>query len=202
MSPPRKRSIARTVRRKMSRKTTRKTAGPTARSRTSRVPAKARKASKAARAAKAPRAQKAPEGSGIAPGMQAVNTYLAVANVKASMAFLEQSIGFTPTLTLPDADGQPRYAELRKGSTVIMLVRKGDATAPGGGAAALYAYVDDLDSTLTRARNAGAGCGVPEDTAWGDRAVSVTDPDGYRWVLATFKKLVPFAAPPMAEPVE
>ena len=151
---------------------------------------------------KAPRSQKPPEGSGIAPGMQAVNTYLAVANVRASMAFLEQSIGFTPTLTLADADGQPRYAEMRKGSTVIMLVRKGDATAPGGGAAALYAYVDDVDSALTRARNAGAGCGVPEDTDWGDRAVSVTDPDGYRWVLATFKKLVPFSAPPTTEPSE
>jgi uncharacterized glyoxalase superfamily protein PhnB len=88
---------------------------------------------------------------------------------------------------------------MRKGSSVIMLVRKGDASAPGGGAAALYTYVDDMDAALTRARDAGAGCGVPEDTPWGDRAVSVTDPDGYRWVLATFKKLVPFA-PPSDEP--
>jgi len=192
-----KRPPARATRRKASRKTARKPTRHTA-----RIPVKARKASKATRAVKAPRSQKPPEGSGIAPGMQAVNTYLAVANVRASMAFLEQSIGFTPTLTLADADGQPRYAEMRKGSTVIMLVRKGDATAPGGGAAALYAYVDDVDSALTRARNAGAGCGVPEDTDWGDRAVSVTDPDGYRWVLATFKKLVPFSAPPATEPSE
>ena len=181
------------------RKATRKTAPRGSKPRAS---AKARRTSKASRAPKALKVQKAPESSGIAPGMQAVNTYLAVANVRASMAFLEQSIGFTPTLTLPDADGQPRYAEMRKGSTVIMLVRKGDATAPGGGAAALYAYVDDVDSALTRARNAGAGCGVPEDTDWGDRAVSVTDPDGYRWVLATFKKLVPFSAPPASEPTE
>jgi uncharacterized glyoxalase superfamily protein PhnB len=193
-----KRPRPRTTRRKVARKIARKAAP----SRKARKLTKSRKASKSARAAKAPRTQKAPEGSGIAPGMQAVNTYLAVANVRASMAFLEQSIGFTPTLTLPDADAQPRYAEMRKGNTVIMLVRKGDATAPGGGAAALYAYVDDLDSTLVRARNAGAGCGVPEDTPWGDRAVSVTDPDGYRWVLATFKKLVPFAAPPSSEPSE
>jgi len=191
-----KRPPARATRRKASRKTARKPTRHTA-----RIPVKARKAPKATRAVKAPRSQKPPEGSGIAPGMQAVNTYLAVANVRASMAFLEQSIGFTPTLTLADADGQPRYAEMRKGSTVIMLVRKGDATAPGGGAAALYAYVDDVDSALTRARDAGAGCGVPEDTDWGDRAVSVTDPDGYRWVLATFKKLVPFA-PPTSEPAE
>ena len=44
-------------------------------------------------------------------------------------------------------------------------------------------------------REAGAGVNDPEDTAWGDRAAVVTDPDGYRWVLATFKKLVPFSPP-------
>ena len=32
-----------------------------------------------------------------------------------------------------------------------------------------------------------------EDKPWGDRVAVVTDPDGYRWVLATFKKLAPFA---------
>jgi hypothetical protein len=31
----------------------------------------------------------------------------------------------------------------------------------------------------------------PEDKPWGDRVAVVTDPDGYRWVLATFKKLAP-----------
>jgi uncharacterized glyoxalase superfamily protein PhnB len=67
---------------------------------------------------------------------------------------------------------------------------------PGGGAPALYTYVEDVDRSLTLARDAGAGCGPAEDTAWGDRAAVVTDPDGYRWVVATFKKLVPFSAPP------
>ena len=31
-----------------------------------------------------------------------------------------------------------------------------------------------------------------EDKPWGDRVATVTDPDGYKWVLATFKKLAPF----------
>ena len=34
--------------------------------------------------------------------------------------------------------------------------------------------------------------GEAEDKPWGDRVAVVTDPDGYRWVLATFKKLAPF----------
>ena len=63
----------------------------------------------------------------------------------------------------------------------------------GGGAAALYTYVEDVDRAVSQARLAGAGVEDPEDKPWGDRVAVVTDPDGYRWMLATFKKLVPFA---------
>src|SRR5437867_2669064 len=130
--------------------------------------------------------------SGLAPEMQAVNTYLTVANVKASMEFLETAFGFTRGVVLPGADGQPRYAEMRHGDSVVMLIPKGDATSATGGAAALYTYVGDVDKALTKARAAGAGVSEVEDRPWGDRTATITDPDGYRWVLATFKKLVPF----------
>lgn len=132
-------------------------------------------------------------GSGLAPGMHAINTYLAVANVTASMEFLERTLGFSRGVVLPEADGQVRYAEMRHGGSVVMLVRKGDAATASGGEPALYTYVDDVDGVLGRAREAGAGVNVAEDKPWGDRVASVTDPDGYRWMLATFKKLVPFS---------
>jgi uncharacterized glyoxalase superfamily protein PhnB len=131
-------------------------------------------------------------GSGLAPGMQPVNTYLAVANVGATMAFLERAFGFTRGVVLPDGAGQVRYAEMRHGDAAVMLVPRGDGTAATSGAAALYTYVNDVDRAAEQARNAGAGVGEPEDRPWGDRTVVVTDPDGYRWVLATFRKLVPF----------
>jgi uncharacterized glyoxalase superfamily protein PhnB len=125
--------------------------------------------------------------------MQAVNIYLAVANVSASVDFLERALGFSRGVVLPDTDGQLRYAEMRHGTSVIMLIRKGDETSATGGAAALYAYVDDVDRVLAQARaTAMAGVGDAEDKAWGDRVASVTDPDGYRWLVATFKKLAPF----------
>lgn len=130
--------------------------------------------------------------SGLAPGMQPICSYLAVANVTASMDFLEQAFGFSRGVVLADADRQARYAEMRHGSAVIILVRKGDVATATGGAAALYTYVDDVDEALTRARKAGAGVDEAEDKPWGDRVAAVTDPDGYRWVLATFKKLAPF----------
>ena len=134
----------------------------------------------------------APADSGLAPGMQADNSYLTVANVAASVEFLEGAFGFTRGVVLADADGQPRYAEMWHRDSVVMLIRKGDATAPTGGMAALYTYVDDVDRALARARQAGAGVEEAEDKPWGDRVATVTDPDGYKWVLATFKKLAPF----------
>ena len=124
--------------------------------------------------------------------MQAINTYLAVANVAASMAFLERAFGFARGVVLPDADGQPRYAEMRHGGSVVMLIRKGDIATATLGTSALYTYVDDVDAQIAAARAAGAGVADAEDKPWGDRVAAVTDPDGYRWVLASFKKLVPF----------
>ena len=137
-------------------------------------------------------AKRRDDSSGLAPGMQAVNPYLAVANVAATMAFMERALGFVRGVVLPDADGQLRYAEMRHGESAVMLVRKGDPTTATAGAAALYAYVQDVDSAIMQAREAGAGVSDAEDRPWGDRAAVVTDPDGYRWVLATFKKLAPF----------
>jgi PhnB protein len=124
--------------------------------------------------------------------MQAVNSCLAVANVTASVAFFERAFGFTRGVALADADGQLRYAEMWHRDSVVMLIRKGDATAATSGMAALYTYVDDVDRALARARQAGAGVEEAQDKPWGDRVATVTDPDGYRWMLATFKKLAPF----------
>jgi uncharacterized glyoxalase superfamily protein PhnB len=124
--------------------------------------------------------------------MQTLNTYLAVANVGASMNFLEQAFGFERGVILPDADGQIRYAEMRHGTSVVMLIRKGDTTAATSGVSAIYTYVDDVDRALEHVRQAGGGVETADDKPWGDRVAAVTDPDGYRWMLATFKKLAPF----------
>ena len=125
--------------------------------------------------------------------MHPINTYLAVANVSATMDFLERAFGFARGVVLPEIDGQVRYAEMRHGDSVVMLIRKGDPATATAGAAALYTYVTDVDGAATQARQAGAGVADLQDTPWGDRTAVVTDPDGYRWVLATFKKLAPFS---------
>jgi uncharacterized glyoxalase superfamily protein PhnB len=124
--------------------------------------------------------------------MHAINTYLAVANISATIEFLERAFGFSRGVVLPDNEGRPRYAEMHHAESVVILVRKDDALV-GNGAPALYTYVDDVDRVAVRAREAGAGVGESEDKPWGDRVTVVTDPDGYRWMLATFRKLVAFS---------
>src|SRR5688572_31508676 len=95
------------------------------------------------RAAETPVRRAPVPGSGLAPGMQVINTYLAVANVTASIDFLERAFGFSRGVVLADADRQLRYAEMRHGDSVVMLIRKADVATPTGGASALYTYVDD-----------------------------------------------------------
>jgi uncharacterized glyoxalase superfamily protein PhnB len=89
--------------------------------------------------------------------MHPINAYLAVANVGATMDFLERAFGFTRGVVLTEIDGQVRYAEMRHGDSVVMLIRKGDAATATAGAAALYTYVTDVDGAATQARQAGAG---------------------------------------------
>jgi PhnB protein len=153
----------------------------------------AKKKTRAAKGRTLRRREPSSAGSGLAPGMQMVNAFLAVANVGAAAAFMERAFGFARGVVLPDTDGQLRYAEMRHGESVVMLIRKGDGISATGGAAALYTYVDDVDRAAAQAREAGGGVGDAEDKPWGDRVAVVTDPDGYRWVLATFKKLAPFS---------
>lgn len=46
-------------------------------------------------------------------------------------------------------------------------------------------YVDDVDTALARAAEAGARCvSGPENTLWGDRVAVIEDPFGHPWGLA------------------
>jgi len=124
--------------------------------------------------------------------MHEISAYLGVADVSASMEFLERTFGFTRGVVLPDEAGAIRYAEMRHGASAVVLVPRDATTSATGGAAGLYTYVGDVDRALDRAREAGAGVTEAVERPWGDRTATVTDPDGYRWVLATFRKLAPF----------
>ena len=110
------------------------------------------------------------------------------------MTFLEHVFGLSRGVVLPADDGKVRYAEMRFGNSVVMLTPRAAGDVAGAATAALYAYVDDMDVALTRAREAGCAVGHAEDKPWGDRVAAVVDHDGHRWLLASFRKLAPFQA--------
>lgn len=159
-----------------------------------KTPSPVRPRRKHARAASAAAGAVTPIKANRAPGMQALNAYLAVANIAGTMTFLEHAFGFSRGVVLPGDNTGIRYAEMRLGNSVVMLTPRDPGDVSVVTTAALYAYVDDMDLALARAREAGCHVGSAEDKPWGDKVATVTDHDGHRWLLASFRKLAPFQA--------
>jgi PhnB protein len=84
------------------------------------------------------------------------------------------------------------HAELKIGDSTIMLADEnpqGGIKNPktlGGSATGLHVYVDDVDSVIQGAVDAGAQLMRPvKDQFYGDRSGSVIDPFGHIWSVAT-----------------
>ena len=62
----------------------------------------------------------------------------------------------------------------------------------GGSPVGLALYVQNVDDTFNQAVKAGATSKEPvENKFWGDRAGSLTDPFGHKWMLLTHVEDVP-----------
>ena len=55
------------------------------------------------------------------------------------------------------------------------------------GVCVIYVVVDDTDAAYERAKAAGADVTDPVDRDYGSRDIVVTDPEGNRWSLGTYK---------------
>ena len=109
-------------------------------------------------------------------------------DAKASFDFLERALGAERVSVYEDDDGRVVHAELRIGESTIM---GGDdhpgATATPPGVSVIYVVVDDADAAYERARAAGAEVTEPVDQDYGSRDVTLTDPEGNRWSLGTYR---------------
>ena len=168
------------------------------RRKTTEKPAGKRRASRPARRAKrrSSAAARSELPNWVAPGMLAVNTHLTVGNIERALGFYEKAFGFKRQRWMPGPDGDLMHAELTHEGCVVMLGLESDQSRlpaePSNTIVDLYVYVKDVDSVASRTREAGGTVtDEPKDQFWGDRTAVVVDPDGHRWTLATFKKLVP-----------
>ena len=109
-------------------------------------------------------------------------------DAKASFDWLERALGAERVAVYEDDEGRVAHAEVRIGQTAIMCGDElaGSRATPAG-VSVLYVVVDDADAAYERARAAGAEVTEPVDQAYGSRDVTVTDPDGNRWTLGTYR---------------
>lgn len=119
---------------------------------------------------------------------QTVFPCITFTDAPAAIEWLERVLGAERVAVYEDAEGRVAHAEIRIGESTIMAgdERAGSRATPPG-VSVVYVVVEDADAAYERARAAGAQVTEPVDLDYGSRDVSVTDPDGNRWSLGTYR---------------
>ncbi len=128
----------------------------------------------------------------IPDGYATVTPYLIIGGAEQAIAFYRQAFAATELLRLPTPDGRIMHAEIRIGSSVIMLADENPQMgfrgpqALGGSPVSIMLYVPDVDAMARAAEAAGAKIVRPlQNQFYGDRSCTLTDPFGHVWTLAT-----------------
>ena len=125
-------------------------------------------------------------------GFHTVTPYLTVSDADRAIDFYKRAFGARERVRMPGPEGKIAHAELQVGDSIIMLggeCPERGAVSPQtleGSPVGLALYVENVDKAFNRAVDAGAAAKeAPEDKFWGDRAASLTDPFGHKWMLLT-----------------
>jgi uncharacterized glyoxalase superfamily protein PhnB len=114
-----------------------------------------------------------------------VSPSLAVRNMKQTIQFYRDSLGFEIGMTFPDADN-PEYADLSKDGMVLMFIPAENIGIGGkeklGVGVNIYMQIDgDIDRYYNELKDKGAKIVVDiKDEPYGIRDFTVEDIDGYR----------------------
>lgn len=133
----------------------------------------------------------------VPEGHHTVTPQLTLANAAQAIDWYKKALGAQEVARAVGPDGKIMHAEVRIGDSLVMLNDEmGGGKSPkaiGGSPASLWVYVEDCDTVFNRAVAAGARVGDGPmgrmaDQFWGDRAGTLTDPEGYTWTIATRKE--------------
>jgi PhnB protein len=127
----------------------------------------------------------------IPEGYHSLTPNLTVANGLEALSFYEQAFGAEVIRKLV-MGGKLMHSELRLGDSIFSISDPFDdfgMSAPNPDdplSASILIYTEDVDALYDRALEAGATeLNRPSDQFHGDRAGSLKDPYGHRWMLAT-----------------
>jgi PhnB protein len=134
----------------------------------------------------------------VPEGYHTLTPYLAVEDAAEAIDYYKRAFGAKERLRMDAPGGKIGHAELEIGDSLVMLSDPfpQSSTKPpnelGGTSASVFMYVEDVDSVVQDAIDAGATVTMPvEDMFWGDRFGTVQDPFGHQWSIATHIEDVP-----------
>lgn len=127
----------------------------------------------------------------VPQGLAPVIAQLVVPDGKKTLAFLAEAFDAKDPMIMAKPDGTGvMHGHVKIGGCAIFVSDVSDF-APRT-SSNLFLYVPDVDTTMARAKAAGAKVLAPAmDMFWGDRWGLVQDPDGNHWQLATHVEDVP-----------
>ena len=120
----------------------------------------------------------------IPEGYHTVTPYLTVDDPGAVIEFLKKAFGAQETYAMRDDKGKIAHAEVKVGTSMLMLGAARDQwkSRPGN----FYVYVEDCDAVYKQALAAGGtSISEPANQFYGDRHGGVTDPQGNTWWIGT-----------------
>jgi PhnB protein len=125
-------------------------------------------------------------------GFEGVVPYICVSPAADANSFYGKAFGATEDFRIAAPGGTVAHAEVTIYGAKVMLsdpwpdMGVHDARHYGGSPVKLHLYVDDVDTVLARAVDAGCNLDRPaEDQFYGDRSGQVTCPFGHGWSFAT-----------------
>ncbi|MGC2110939.1 MAG: VOC family protein [Candidatus Korobacteraceae bacterium] len=120
----------------------------------------------------------------IPDGYQTVTPYITVDDAGAVIDFLKKAFGAEETFAMRDDNGVVRHAEVKVGTSMLMLGSSHDEYKARP--ANFYLYVEDCDAAYKKALAAGGtSLSEPQTQFYGDRHGGVTDSQGNNWWVAT-----------------
>jgi PhnB protein len=120
----------------------------------------------------------------IPDGYHTVTPYITVDDAGAVIEFLKKAFDAQETFAMRDEHGKVRHAEVKVGSSMVMLGSSHDQykARPGN----FYLYVEDCDAAYKKAVAAGGkSTNEPATQFYGDRHGGVQDSQGNNWWIAT-----------------
>jgi catechol 2,3-dioxygenase-like lactoylglutathione lyase family enzyme len=113
---------------------------------------------------------------------------LTVADVRRTVDWYVEALGFVPLFTMPGPDGEPALVHLRRWRYQDLLVRPGTPQAATGAVVSVSALAEELAGIAEQARafasrDGGGSVEGPVETPWNTVDVRTTDPDGYPLVF-------------------